>query len=139
MRSPLFIFLGIIGPGSDADLDVLKDRINTVFQSREQSVQSEIRAGSLILTLTEPEFRFYVAFEKRDETIFREYRQLARDFEMPWDFNPVNKSRLEGIYSVLECDGYVNYFAHREIAFAILEQMERFKMTTIFTIPSMNK
>jgi hypothetical protein len=39
----------------------------------------------------------------------------------------------------LEYDGYVNYFAHREIAFAVLEQMEKFKMTTIFTIPSMNK
>lgn len=139
MESPLFVFIGITEPGLDANLIVLERRLKAALDFNDQIPQYEIKGDILILTLSNPDFRFYLTFAGNEKTIFEDYKQLARDFGMPWDYKPINKSRLEDIYRILEKEGFVKYSTYRETGLHILERMEEFKDVTVFSIPSMKE
>jgi hypothetical protein len=138
MRTSLFVFLGITEGGSNADINLLKDRLARVLAPNSQPIQIELMEDLLTLNISNPDLNIYISFvAKNDHATFLEWKELARNFELPWDIKPVDKPRLDNIYTHLQEDGWYEYMPFRELAFTILSEIEKFNRLKIYTIPSM--
>jgi hypothetical protein len=138
MRTSLFVFLGITETGSDADINLLKSRLEMVLEEHIQPIQIELMEDLLTLNIANPDLNIYISFvSKNDRATFLEWKELARNFELPWDIKPVDKQRLGHIYSHLQEDGWYEYMPFRELAFTILNEIQRFNRLKVYTIPSM--
>lgn len=139
MRSNIFLFLGVIETGSNANLTILKARLEEALAQNFQPIQFNLKETQLILTLSKPDFRIYLSFEKNDHENLKEWKQLARDFELPWDIKPIDKSRLEDIFARLKAEGWSVNSPIYKLGFTILQEMEKFKNVKVFTIPSIGR
>jgi len=136
MRSNIFLFLRVIETGSDANLTILKARLEEALAQNFQPIQFNLKETQLILALSKPDFRIYLSFEKNDHKNLKEWKQLARDFELPWDIKPIDKSRLGDIFARLKAEGWSENSPIYKLGFTILQEMEKFKNVKVFTIPS---
>lgn len=139
MKTPLFVILGVIEPDSDADIGVLKARMETALSGAPKIKRIELKDELLIIELYHPRFPYYITFVKNDAETVGHYKNLAYNFEVPWDVQPVDEVRLTDICAQLEGKGWDESKHHFEIAFTVLKEMKRFRSVTVFTIPSMPK
>ena len=139
MRSSIFVFLGVTADGSDGDINILKDRLQKALIENLRPIQCRLDGELLILTLVNPDFRFYLSFVKNERQNLEEYKQFAKNAELPWDIKPVDKTRLQTIHTLLEEKGWTEYKLFSDLAYQILEQMETFQRLKVFTIPSLSK
>lgn len=135
----IFVFLGVTEPGTDANINLLQERLEKLSAVNNQPIKIEPKGDLLILTLLNPDFCFYVALVKNDNGGLPYWTDLARNFELPWDKKPVTATRLKRIYDFLEKVGKYEYDINHEIGFAILNELEKFSFLKVFTIPSAEK
>jgi hypothetical protein len=139
MKSFIFVFLGVTETGTNANIKTLQAKLEESLAKHIQPIKFTLKDELLILTLKNPDFRFYLSFEKNVNESLPEWIDLAKNFELPWDRKPVNKERLQNIYNLLEDEGWSEYKPFYEIGFTILSEMEKFSKLKVFTIPSMKK
>ena len=137
MTRPVFIFLGVLQPGATTDINALQAKLASAITADAQRVKLELKKELLVLTLTNPVFSFYITLVNNDRRTVNEWKECAKDFNLPWDIKPVNKSRLENIYAHLGSKGIQGYAPHQKLGFVILEEMEKIEDLKVFTIPSM--
>ena len=99
----------------------------------------ELKEELLTLNFSHPRFPFYITFVKNEAQTVQDYKEVARNFEVPWDVKPVDEKRLAEICTELELNGWAECKPHFQMAFTILREMQNFKSVTVFTIPSMPK
>ncbi|MBN9381901.1 MAG: hypothetical protein J0H74_14115 [Chitinophagaceae bacterium] len=136
---PIFVFLGVTEPGTDANINLLQERLEKLPAVNNQPIKIEPKGDLLILTLFNPDFCFYVALVKNDNGELPYWTDLARNSELSWDKKPVSATRLKCIYDFLEEEGKSAYNTYHEIGFAILNELEKFTRLKVFTIPSVEK
>ena len=123
--------------GSNGDISITKARLEMALAENPQPIQLDLNENILTLTLRKPDFRIYLSFARNNQEALNDWKQLAKDFELPWDIKPVDKFRLQNIFARLEAEGWTEYRPIHQVGFTILNEMENFKGITVFTIPSM--
>jgi len=66
MKTPLFVFLGVVESGTDANIKTLKSRLEDSFSNVVEEVKFEIKDELLIVTVKPPRFCFYISFVNND-------------------------------------------------------------------------
>jgi hypothetical protein len=56
MKTPLFVFLGVVENGTNANLEILKERLSLDFQRLPGELKFEIKGELLIITKMPPRF-----------------------------------------------------------------------------------
>lgn len=136
---PIFAFLGVTNSGTDADTNVLQERLNKLLSEGNWPVSFK-RVGELLsITLVNPDFCFYVTLVKNENGELPDWADMAKNFGLQWDKRPVTTSCLQRIIEILERNGKPEYNNYREIAFSILTELENFRHLKVFTIPSFEK
>jgi hypothetical protein len=69
MRSPIFNFFGVTEASSDADLSILKTRLEKALAESTKPIKFTLNEELLILDLTDHDFRFYIFFAKNEQQI----------------------------------------------------------------------
>lgn len=136
---PIFVFLGVTESGTDAKISVLQEKLEKLLAEYNQLIKIELKGNLLTLTLTNPDFCFYVSLVKNNSGELPYWIYLAKNFKLPWDKKPVTATRLKRIYNFLEEDGKSEYNVFHEIGFTILNELEKFTQLKVFTIPSVEK
>jgi hypothetical protein len=139
MKSPVFFFLGVAESTIITDISLLKSQLETALASYNGQVKFDIQEQLLIVRQSQPHFSFYISFVNNDPKTLAEWKELAKNFELPWDIKPVNRERLANIFGRLETNGWLKYSPFQKFGYIILEEMEKFQQVKIFTIPSMGK
>jgi len=139
MRSSIFVFLGVTERGSDANIKIFQERLEATLPTLSFQMRFEPKGNLVILTMTDPDLRFFISFANNDPQTLDEWKELAKNSGLPWDRKPVDKLRLTSIYACLEEKGWSEYGSFQQIGFAILEELEKFDKVKVFTIPSMEK
>jgi hypothetical protein len=139
MRSPIFVFLGVTEPGTNANINTVKERLEAWITASCHEIVVELKNDLLTITLQELGSRSYISFVNNDHDAVNVWKDLARNFELPWDIKPVDKQRLISIYAWLGKNGWCEYEPFQQLGFTILEEMEKFEKVKVFTIPSMEK
>ena len=139
MKSPIFVFLGVLAEGANSDISFLKSNLEVALAPHMGQLKFDIKGDLLIVTQSQPRFCFYISFVNNDHKTVHDWKELAKDFELPWDIKPVNKERLATIYAQLETNGWSKYSPFQESGYIILEEMEKINQVKVFTIPSMGK
>jgi len=133
---PIFIFLGVTESGTDANITDLQESFGKLPEEYLSRLKIKPKDDLLILTLSDPDFCFYIAFVKNENSELSHWIELAKNFKLPWDKKAVNATRLTHIYEYLQKEGKPEYNLYQDIGFAILNQLEKFTHLKIFTIPS---
>jgi len=97
MKSPVFVFLGVAESRTITDISLLKSQLETTLASYSGQVKFDIQEQLLIVRLSQPHFSFCISFVDNDHKTLAEWKELAINFELPWDIRPVNRERLQGI------------------------------------------
>ena len=139
MKSPVFVFLGVAENTANADISLLKSQLEKALASYIGQLKFDIKEELLIVTQHQPRFIFYISFVKNDHKTVTDWKELAKNFELPWDIKPVNRGRLANIFARLETYGWSKYSPFQKFGYIILDEMEKFQQVKIFTIPSMGK
>ena len=139
MKSPVFFFLGVAESTDITDISLLKSQLETALASDIGQVKLDIQEQLLIVRQSQPHFSFYISFATNDPKTLAEWKELAKNFELPWDIKPVNRERLANIFGRLETNGWSKYSPFQKFGYMILEEMEKFQHVKVFTIPSMGK
>ena len=139
MKSPVFVFLGVAENTANADISSLKSQLEKALASRSGQLKFDIKEELLIVTQHQPRFCFYISFVKNDYKTVSDWKELAKNFELPWDIKPVDRGRLVNIFARLETYGWSKYSPFQEFGYIILDEMEKLQQVKIFTIPSMGK
>jgi len=139
MKSPAFFFLGVAESTTTTDISLLKSQLETALASDIGQVKLDIQEQLLIVRQSQPHFSFYISFATNDPKTLAEWKELAKNFELPWDIKPVNRERLANIFGRLETNGWSKYSPFQKFGYMILEEMEKFQHVKVFTIPSMGK
>lgn len=137
MKSPIFIFAGLGNDGSVLDLEAIQNRLQQRLQHLPLILNVDISGDQLILTLTNPDFRFYISLIKQKQ--LKDFSMLARDFDLPWDGKEINMQRLAIIFNIIEKEGWYPFKLRHEIGFAILDELENLENVTPYSVPSMDK
>ncbi len=136
---PVFVFLGVTESATDANISVLHERLKRLPEEYHQPLKIEPKGDLLILTLSNPDFCFYVALVKNDNGELPYWTDLAKNFKLPWDKRPVTATRLKRIYEFLDKEGKSGYNIYHVIGFAILNELEKFTQLKVYTIRSIEK
>jgi hypothetical protein len=139
MKTPMFIFLGVVENGTNANLEELKDRLAFAFQDLSVSLTFEIRGELLAIAIDPPQFSFYITFANNDHQTVADWKEFARDFELPWDIKPVDESRLAATISYVEKRGWGEYRSALDLSYIILGTLKEFNHCQVFTIPSVGR
>lgn len=141
METPLFVFLGVTESGTDANIRILKTRLERSLSK--YSAQLKLDKEELVLTVNVPtsDFYFYISFfdKDNDPEALDEWKSFAENFELPWDIKEVDKLRLTKICAYLESYRWAEHRSALKLGFTILEEIERFNHVKVFTIPSFEK
>ena len=112
---PIFVFLGVTELGTDANISVLQERLEKLPAEYNQPIKIEPKGDLLILTLSNPDFCFYVSLVKNGSGELPHWIDLAKNFKLPWDKKPVTAPRLKHIYNFLEEDCRPEYTMYHEL------------------------
>lgn len=135
----IFAFLGATEFESDADINVLQERLGKRLLRYNESAKIKREGDLLILPLRNPDFCFYVALVKNSSGELSDWVNMAKNFRLKWDKKPVTEARLKFIIDSLGNAGKSEYNAHQKIGFGILHELENFTQMKVFTIPSFEK
>jgi hypothetical protein len=139
MKTPLFVFLGVVEKGTDANISTLKRRLEVAIPNLISESKFEEKGELLIITVKSPRFCFYISFVDNDHKTLSDWKELAKNFELLWDVKPVDQSRLSSIIVYLESHGWANYRPVLNLGHTILKEIEDFSRVKVFTIPSVGK
>lgn len=139
MKTPLFVFLGVIEKGTDANISALKRRLEVAIPNSTSELKFEEKDELLIIRVESPRFCFYISFVDNDHKTLSGWKELAKNFELPWDVKPVDQVRLSSIIIYLESHGWADYIAALNLSHTILKEIEDFSQVKVFTIPSVGK
>jgi hypothetical protein len=139
MKSPVFVFLGVAESTMVTDIILLKSQLETALASYNGQVNFDLQEQLLIVRQSKPLFSFCISFVNNDHKTLTEWKELAKNFELPWDIKPVNRERLANIFARLETNGWLKYSPFQKFGYIILEEMEKFQHVKVFAIPSMGK
>jgi hypothetical protein len=141
METPLFVFLAITESGTDANIRILKTRLERSLSK--YTDQLKLGEEEVMLTVNVPmsDFRFYICLfgKDNDPEALDEWKSFAENFELPWDLKEVDKPRLTKICAYLESYRWPEHRSALKLAFIILEEIARFSHVKVFTIPSFEK
>src|ERR1700759_2163277 len=137
MKSPIFIFAGVSHNGSGSDLEAFKNRLYPRLNHLPLILNITNTGHQLILALTNPDFRFYISLIKPKQ--LKDFKMLARDFDLPCDGKEINMQRLSIIFNVIEKESWYPFKLYHEVGFAILDELEKLENVSPYSIPSMDK
>ena len=137
MKSPIFIFTGLSNDEASPDLEAFKDRLYRRLKHLPLILNMTITGNQLILSLTNPDFRFYISLISQKQ--LKDFGTLATDFDLPWDGKEINMQRLSIIFNIIEKEGWFPFKMYHEVGFAILEELENLENTIPYSVPSMDK
>lgn len=135
MKSSILVFLGLRDNGSDLNVETLKTRLQEKFSNLYQNIAYSTKSDLLIVTFTNPDFRYNIRFINK-ETL-KDYNQLSKDFDLPWDRKPVSTDRFSKICRIIEKENWPAYHLNQDIGLIILNELENFKHIKVYCIPSM--
>jgi hypothetical protein len=131
MQSLLFVFIGLPENNSDANLDVLTERLEKKFDNSGTAVHFTRKDELLSARLDD--ISYYVSILKSKNEL-KDWYQLAIDFELRLDKSPINKRALLQRYTELILSPSNLYEkVHFDVGLAIMEEMEKFTNTKIFS------
>jgi hypothetical protein len=139
VKTPLFTFLGVTENGTNANMSILKSQLEASLPKLITESTFEEKGELLIITVKPPRFCFYISFVNNDSNTLSEWKEMAKNFELPWDIKPVDKTRLSDVIAYVEANGWAQYRSILEIGYTVLKEMERFDHCKVFTIPSIGK
>ena len=135
MKPAIFVFTGVSNDESHPDLVTFAGGLYQRLKLLPFILNPNITANQLTLTLTNPDFRFYISLIKQKQ--LEDFRQLANDFDLPWDKKEINHRRLANTYSIIEKERWYPFKPYHEVGFAILEELEKLGNVTPYSVPSM--
>ena len=123
MQSLLFVFIGLTQKNSDANLSILMERLNEKFEKDKLAISFSQKDE--LLSARFNEVSFYISFLKNKNEL-KEWKQMAKNFELKFNDKPVNKIELVTRYNSLQRSQSNLYKEiHFEIGISIIEEMEK--------------
>jgi hypothetical protein len=135
VKPAIFVFTGVCKEESPSDLVAFAGGLYQRLKLLPLILNPNISANQLTLTLTNPDFRFYVSLIEQKQ--LKDFTQLAGDFDLPWDEKEIDHRRLANTYSIIEKEGWYPFKPYHEVGFAILEELEKLGTVTPYSVPSM--
>jgi len=131
MQSKLFVFLGVPSGNSDADIRKLMERVHSIFIRHKIIAVFSLKEKLLSVRLDD--VSFYISFLEINEDL-EDWIELAANFELQFDGNPINYSGLCDRYEILENTMQDIYSPmHFDAARMIMSEMEKFKNIIIYS------
>jgi hypothetical protein len=135
MKPAIFVFTGVSNDESQPDLVAFSGGLYQRLKLLPLILNPNITANQLTLTLTNPDFRFYVSLIQQKQ--LEDFRQLASDFDLPWDGREIDGRRLNTIFDIIEKEDWYPFKPYQEVGFAILYELENLGNVTPYCVPSM--
>jgi hypothetical protein len=135
LKPAIFVFTGVCHDETQQDLVEFAGGLYQRLKLLPLILNTNIIANQLTLTLTNPDFRFYISLIKQNQ--LEDFNQLAGDFGLPWDGNEINHRRLANMYGVIDKERWYPFKPYHEVGFAILEELEKMVNVTPYSVPSM--
>jgi hypothetical protein len=129
MQSLMFVFVGVTGKGSNADISLLFERIATAF--KENKIGIELRKKDDLIIGNFEDTSYYISIIK-DINHLKDWYQLAIDFELRLDKNPVNRTILLSRYSENSLRAIYKAI-HFGIGLLIFDEMQLFADLLIYS------
>jgi hypothetical protein len=85
MKSPVFVFLGVAESTAITDISLLKSQLEIALGSYIGQLTFEIKEQLLIVRQLNPHFSYYISFANNDHQTLAEWKELAKNFGLPWD------------------------------------------------------
>src|ERR1700712_1769829 len=105
----IFVFPGVIESGPGIIMSELQSQLEATLSKNVQPVEFNLKEHLLTITLSNPDFRFHIIITQKEKRLFKDWVQLAKDFELPWDKKPVDKARLRKTFVQPEKKGWLEY------------------------------
>lgn len=125
MQSKLFVFIGLPGKTSDINLEVIKDRLESNFSKNNLLLTFNLKEELLSARLED--VTYYISFLNNKGELMDWY-EMARNFELTVDKDPVSKKDLLKRYELLQKSNSSPYkkshFATAELIMDELEKLE---------------
>src|SRR4051812_12341516 len=96
MQSRLFVFIGLPNGNSDADLNILQERLNKRFS--EGNVLLQFSRKEELLTGRYEGVNFYISILKSKNEL-PDWFEMAKNFELTVNLSKVNKEELSNRYN----------------------------------------
>lgn len=129
--SLIFLFAGLKGKHSDADIDMLFERLKRKFKENGIAIQLN-KKNELIYTVFE-NVRYYISFLKKKIEL-KDWNKLGEDAGVTFDKEYTSRDKLFRQYNGLSNSPNNPYQKiHFTIGLAIFEEMGRFKEVDIYT------
>jgi len=126
---PIFVFLGVTESGTNANISELQQRLEKLPAEYNHTIKIEPKGDLFILTLSNPDFYFYVSIVKNDSGELPYWTDLAKNFNLPWDKKPVSATKLLRIYESLDKGGKSEYNTYHDIGFRNFERIGKIQTT----------
>ena len=136
MKPTIFVFTGVCHNESHPDLAAFKDILQPHLQQLSLILNMSVTGNQLMLSLTNPDFRYYISLITQKQ--LKDIKELARDFELPWDRKEITRQRLTNIYNVIEKEGWFPFKPYPEVGFVILDELKKLGNITPYSVPSMD-
>jgi len=137
MQTVLFSFLGIIAEGTDTTVISLKSNIERILKNTTSSASTTLEGNLLIVRLTDSDLNIYVTLVNNNPDDLAEWRELAENFELPFNLNHINKLKYQKLFSELVNNGWPEHGSFYDVGLIILEEIEKLNCENIITIPSL--
>ena len=131
MQSQIFVFIGLPMAGSNANLEVLIDRLRKKFVESQYSVDFT-QKGDLI-TMKYDGVSYYISILK-DHSELADWFEMATNFELELNEEPVDKQTLVQRY-IDSYDSKPDLYKkeHYTIGLMIMEEFEKFDQTAVYS------
>ena len=131
MQSPLFIFIGLAEDDSDASIELLKYRLDRKYEENEIHIQ--FTRKDELLSADFDDVTFHISFLKNKNEL-KDWFQLAIDFELQLEDEPITKTQLFDRYLELTASSFQLYKQiHYKIGLSIMDEMEKFSNLKIYS------
>lgn len=131
MGSKLFVFTGLASENSNADLQVLKERLETKFKG--SNIPASFIGREKLLFARIEKVSFYISFIS-DKNKLEDWFQMAKDFGLKHENKAVTKQGLVRRYDLLQKSASNIYQQiHYTIGLLIMEEMEKFNELDIYS------
>ncbi len=131
MGSKLFVFAGLARENSNADLQVLQERLETKLKG--SNVPTSFIGREKLLFVRIGKVSYYISFTS-DKSKLEDWFQMAKDFGLKNENKAVTKQALARRYDLLQKSASNIYQQiHYTIGLLIMEEMEKFDELDIYS------
>ncbi len=131
MGSKLFVFAGLASEKSNADLQVLQERLETKLKG--SNVPTSFICREKLLFARIEKVSYYISFTS-DKNKLEDWYQMAKDFGLKNENKPVTKQALARRYDLLQkSPSNIYQQIHYTIGLLIMEEMEKFNELDIYS------